>query len=74
MSSRGKPSKGKHGGSRAGPRHIRIVADRRDPIDHYRLARALLRLAQIEYDREHGADPDDESPPHLPPDSPSSGP
>lgn len=31
-------------------RGMRIVPDRRDTVDHLKLARALLHLAQAEYD------------------------
>ena len=34
---------------------MRIDPDRRDVIDHRKLARALLRLAQAEYDVQHDA-------------------
>lgn len=36
-------------------RRVRIDTDRRDVVDHRKLARALLRLAQAEYDLQHPA-------------------
>ena len=36
-------------------RRVRIDPDRRDLVDHRKLARALLRLAQAEYDLEHAS-------------------
>ena len=36
-------------------RRVRIDPDRRDLVDHRKLARALLRLAQAEYDLQHTA-------------------
>lgn len=32
------------------PRNIRVVPERRETVDHVKLARALLHLAQAEYD------------------------
>jgi len=53
------PASGDHIPGRPGrppvQRRIRIDAERRDVVDHRKLARALLRLAQAEYDLQQAA-------------------
>jgi hypothetical protein len=48
------PVPGRHGRPPA-KRRVRIDPDRRDVVDYRKLARALLRLAQAEYDLENAA-------------------
>jgi hypothetical protein len=49
---------------------VRIDPDRRDVVDHRKLARALLRLAQAEYDVQHDARPGLPPPPRAPVEAP----